>query len=157
MEYEVELTKIPEQIVACYGGRGPMRDLRERESRLTAALAGAGVTPEGPLMARFFDQDYDPADTNYEVCLARPADEGDALPDRIADVRTAIIPAHHALLVRHQGPYSTLGDAHEALKRELDAVGYTLAGPVTEIFVVGPQEGREPADYLTELRYPIAR
>jgi len=156
MESEVELLKIPEQTIARLGGRGPIRELRERAARLAAALDAAGVTPESPLMARFFDEDYDPADADYEVCFAVPGG-GESVPERVAGLEAAVIPAHHALVVRHTGPHSTLGEAHEALRRETEAAGYAVAGPATEVFVEGPAEGREPADYVTELRYPIAR
>ena len=129
--------------------------------RLAATLAQAGVTVEGPLMARFFTTDddagYDPADSDYEVCLALVADAEGHVPDRIGGLHTAIIPAHHAMIVRHRGPYDSLGEAHTALAAELDSVGYRLAGPTAEVFLEGPAEGRRSADYLTEVRYPFAR
>jgi effector-binding domain-containing protein len=158
MDDEIELLRIAEQAVACLGERGPVGELRERATRLSAILARAGIVPEGPLMARFFDgDDYDPADADYEVCRALTPDHEGRVPDRIADLRTTVIPAHHAMVARHRGPYSTLGEAHAALARELDSVGYRLAGPVTGVFLEGPGKGRRPADYLTEVRYPFAR
>jgi effector-binding domain-containing protein len=158
MDDEIELTRIPEQVVACLGGRGPVAELGRRATCLAATLGRAGVVAEGPLMARFFDAaDYDPTDSDYEVCLAVVADEEGRVPDRIEDLRTVLIPAHHAMVVRHRGPYGTLGEAHAALAAELDAVGYRLAGPITEVFLEGPAEGRRSADYLTEVRYPFAR
>lgn len=158
MNDEIELLRIPEQTVACLGGRGPMRELRERAARLSTILERAGIVPEGPLMARFFEAgEYDPADANYEVCRALAADEQGWTPDRVGGLPTAVIPAHHAMVIRHRGPYSTLGEAHIALDRELESVGYRLAGPVSEVFLEGPAEGRRPADYLTEVRYPFAR
>ena len=158
MSYEIELQRIPEQVVACCGGRGPVGELGERVKGLAATLHGAGVAPEGPLMARFFEAaDYDPAAADYEVCLAVAPDENGWVPDRIAGLQTTLIPAHHALVARHRGPYGTLGAAHAALAAELDAVGYRLAGPITEVFLEGPAEGRRSADYLTEVRYPFAR
>lgn len=158
MDDEIELLRIPEQAVACLGGRGPVGELGERAARLSAILAGAGIVPVGPLMARFFDgDDYDPGDTHYEVCRALTPDHEGRVPDRIGDLHTAVIPAHHAMVRRHRGPYATLGDAHAALARELESVGYRLAGPITEVFLEGPATGRPPADYLTEVRYPFAR
>ena len=158
MDYEIELTRIPEQVVACLGGRGPVRELSERAARLAASLERAGAAAEGPLMARFFDaSEYDPADADYEVCRAVAPDGEGRVPDRIGDLHTSLIPSHHAMIVRHRGPYSTLGEAHAALAAELEAVGYRLAGPVTEVFLEGPAEGRRSADYLTEVRYPFAR
>jgi effector-binding domain-containing protein len=158
MDYEIELTRIPEQVVACLGGRSPVRELGARATRLAATLERAGLASEGPLMARFFDVgEYDPADADYEVCRAVVPDAEGRVPDRVRDLHTSLIPAHHAMVVHHRGPYGTLGEAHAALAAELDAVGYRLAGPVTEVFLEGPAEGRKSADYLTEVRYPFAR
>jgi effector-binding domain-containing protein len=61
------------------------------------------------------------------------------------------------MVARHRGPYGTLGKAHAALARELESVGYRLAGPITEVFLEGPAADRRSADYLTEVRYPFAR
>ena len=158
LDYEIEIEPIAEQVVARLGGRGPVSELHDRARRLAAALARAGVASQGPPMARFFDTGaYDPADTDYEVCLALVRDERGRTPDRVGDLPTTLIPAHHAMVVRHRGPYRTLGEAHAALHRELEAVGYRLAGPVTEVFIEGPAEGRSSDDYLTEVRYPFAR
>jgi effector-binding domain-containing protein len=158
MNDEIELVRIPEQAVVCLGGRGPVGELRERAARLNAIIAGAGMAPEGPLMARFFDgDDYDPGDTHYEVCRELTPDAEGHVPDRIGDLRSTLIPSHHAMVVRHRGSYATLGEAHATLARELESVGYRLAGPVTEVFLEGPAADRRPADYLTEVRYPFAR
>ena len=158
MDYEIKLTRIPEQVVACLGGRGAIGELRERGTRLSANLERAGMVPDGPLMARFFDAgEYDPADADYEVCRALNPDREGRVPDRIGELRTTVIPAHHAMVARHRGPYGTLGEAHAALARELESVGYRLAGPITEVFLEGPAADRRSADYLTEVRYPFAR
>jgi len=158
VDYEIEIEPVKEQVVACLGGRGPVSELHERAKRLAAVLAQAGVAWQGPLMARFFDAgSYDPEETDYEVCLAVTPDDHGWTPDRVGDLPTTLIPAHHAMVARHRGPYRTLGEAHAAIDRELEAVGYRLAGPVSEVFVEGPAAGRSPADYLTEVRYPFAR
>jgi len=158
MAYEVEIERIPEQVCACLGGRGPVAELRTRAARLDAVLQGAGVAAEGPLMAHFFDGgEYDPTDTDFEVCRALVPDAEGRTPDRVGELATELIPAHHAMVVRHRGPYGELGGAHDAVNAELESVGYRRAGPVTEVFLEGPAPGRAPADYLTELRYPFAR
>ena len=109
-------------------------------------------------MARFFDaDDYDPTDTEYEVCRVLVPDAEGRTPDRVGDLTTVLIPAHHAMVVRQRGPYGSLAAAHDALRAALAEVGYRRAGPVTEVFVEGPAPGRAPADYLTEIRYPFAR
>ena len=158
MNVEIEIERIPEQVCVCLGGRGPVAELPARAALLAAVIERAGVAVEGPLMARFFDAgDYDPKDTEYEVCRALVPDAEGRTPDRVADLATVLIPAHHAMVPRHRGPYSGLGATHEALDAALAEVGYRRAGPATEAFIEGPAPGRTPADYLTEVRYPFAR
>jgi effector-binding domain-containing protein len=155
--YEVEIAPVAEQVFVCLGGRGPIAELRTRAARLGAALAAAGVVPTGPLMARYPDAAYDPADVDYEVCLPiAPRADGSA-PDRVAGLPTALIPAHHVMLARHRGPWSGLAAAHRAIAAALDDVGYRRAGPVSEVYLMGPDQGVAPSEYLTEVRYPYAR
>lgn len=153
----IELKPIPAQLLVCLRERGPVRELGARAQRLEATLRDHGIVPAGPLQARFFDTAYDSLDTDYDVCLPVAAGDDEWVPDTLAGLPTALVPAHHAMVATHHGPYATLDEAHEALGRELAAVGYALAGPVTEVFLEGPAPGRSSADYLTEVRYPIAR
>lgn len=158
MSDEIEIERVPEQVCACLGGRGPVAELPARAALLAALLEREDIATEGPLMARFFDGgDYDPTDTDFEVCRALVPDAEGRTPDRVGDLPTVLIPAHHAMVVRHRGPYGGLGAAHDALDAALAEIGYRLAGPSTEVFLQGPDQGRTPADYLTEVRYPIAR
>ena len=157
MAYAVNLVALPEQAIASIRERGPLSAMAARVHRLRAALAGAGVQATGPLMARYFGQRSADGDMDFEVAVPiLPGPDG-SVPDRIGAAHGDLIPAHHAMVVRHRGPYGTLGEAHAALAAELDAVGYRLAGPITEVFLEGPAEGRRSADYLTEVRYPFAR
>ena len=157
MQSEIEVVAVPEQYVVCLRARGPVGELVARLARLQAALAAVGRSPTGPPLARFYDDEYDPADTDYDVCLPIGPDTDGAVPDEVGGLPTAYIPAHHALSVTQAGPHRLLATAHEALRRELDSVGYTLSGPVTEVFLRGPGGETPPADYLTEVRYPYAR
>jgi len=157
MDPEIEVAAIPEQYVVCLRGRGPVGELRARLERLQAALAASGISPTGPPLARFYDADYDPRDTDFDVCRPIAADADGHVPDEIDGLPVEYVPAHHALVTTQAGPHPALGAAHKALRRELDSVGYTLSGPVTEVFLRGPGDGVEPADYLTEVRYPYAR
>jgi len=155
--YEIDIEALPEQVVVCLGGRGPIAELRERGRRLAAALAAAGVAPAGPLMARYPESGYDPADVEYEVCLPIAARPDGSVPDRVAGLPTALIPAHHAMVARHRGPRTGLAAAHRAIAAALDDLGYRRAGPVSEVYLAGPDQGVPASEYLTEVRYPYAR
>ncbi len=155
--YEIEIVPVAEQVFVCLGGRGSVGELRERERRLAAALAAAGVAPAGPVMARYPETGYDPADVEFEVCLPIAPRPDGSVPDRVAGLPTVLIPAHHAMVARHHGPRTGLAAAHHAIAAALDDVGYRRAGPVSEVYLVGPAQGVPASEYLTEVRYPYAR
>jgi effector-binding domain-containing protein len=155
--HEIDVEPIPEQVVVCLGGRGPIAELRERGRRVAAVLAAAGVAPAGPLMARYPQTDYDPADLEFEVGLPIAPRPDGSVPDRVGDLPVVLIPAHHAMVARHRGPLTGLAAAHRAIAAALDDVGYRRAGPVSEVYLAGPEQGLPPSEYLTEVRYPYAR
>jgi effector-binding domain-containing protein len=155
--YEVEIEPVAEQAYVCLGGRGPIGELAARVARLGDALAAAGVTPTGPPAARYPEASYDPTNVDFEVCLPIAPRADGSVPDRLAGLPTVLIPAHHAMVVRHRGPWAGLAAAHRAVAAALDDVGYRRAGPVSEVYLVGPWQGVAASRYLTEVRYPYAR
>ncbi len=157
MAYAIELTAMPEQAIVYLGGRAPISALRGRIVTLTAAVREAGLLPAGPAMARYFEEEFDPQDCDYEVDIPICQDQDGSFPDRVGEHRTDLIPAHHALVTEHVGPYAGLHLAFAALTEELNALGYAVAGPMTEVYVRGPGETADPAEYVTELHLPIAR
>ncbi len=51
--------------------------------------------------------------------------------------------------VMHMGPYYKVGGAYEALREWMTRNGYNPAGPCREVYVVGPGQTMNPADYKT--------
>jgi len=41
------------------------------------------------------------------------------------------------------------------LLKWIDANGYRIAGPIREVYVQGPEPGRDPSDYVTEIQFPV--
>ena len=157
MAYAVNLVALPEQAIASIRERGPLSAMAARVHRLRAALAGAGVQATGPLMARYFGQRSADGDMDFEVAVPiLPGPDG-SVPDRIGAAHGDLIPAHHAFVTEHRGPHDGLNMGYTSLMEELNAVGYAVAGPATEVYWTGPDASDDPAQYVTELRIPIAR
>ncbi len=55
----------------------------------------------------------------------------------------------------HKGPYDNLGDGHQAIERWLEAEGRTSAGAPWEAYVTDPGEVPDPAEWLTEITWPL--
>ena len=157
MTYMVHLVAVPQQAIAGIRGRGPTAEMASRALRLRRALEKAGVETAGPLMGRFFEERTQEGDVDYEVSvLVRPRPDG-SVPDRIGEAHGDLIPAHHVLATEHRGPYDGLQAGFAAIAEELDALGYAVAGPATEVYLRGPEDTNDPSGYVTLLRLPIAR
>ena len=155
MASTVEHIAIPEQTIAYLSVHGSVRKTQEPFARLFAALAKAGVPPAGPPMARFDLDLSDPDDADYEVAVPIAPGLGGALRDNAENVRAGTLPAHYALVTIHKGPYEEIGAGYTALTEELDALGHGVAGPASEVYLVGADSGAAPAEFVTEVRLPV--
>ena len=157
MSNAVELIAIPEQMIAYLPVHGSVREMKEPFARLFAAVADAGLLPVGPPMARFDLNLADPDDADYEVALPITLGPNGNMPDDSGDVRADTMPAHYALVTTHKGPYEEIGAGYVAITEELNSLGYAVTGPASEVYLVGSDDGAAPADFVTEVRLPIAR
>ena len=53
------------------------------------------------------------------------------------------------------GPYDDSGEVWQALFIWLTEQGYRPSGPPREVFLVGPQLGKDPSEYRSEILYPV--
>lgn len=155
MAYSVNLVFFPEQPVAYIRERGPLADLPKRIERLFAALDEAGVKPQGPVMARYFENDMEATDLDYEVAVPIETSPDGSVPQALGEARGDVLPAYQAVVTHHGGPYHELHMGYTALTEELNALGYAVAGPAIEIYVRGPESTSDPDSYVTELRLPV--
>jgi effector-binding domain-containing protein len=153
----VELIALPEQTIAYLGVHGSVRKMREPFAQLYTAIGGAGLAPAGPPMARFDLDLADPDDADYEVAVPIALGAHGTIPDNPQGVRSGTLPGHYALVTTHNGPYEEIGAGYDALSKELTALGYAVTGPASEVYLVGSDSGAAPADYVTEVRLPVAR
>jgi effector-binding domain-containing protein len=153
----VELIAIPEQTIAYLAVHGSVRQMQQPFMRLFAAVAAAGVAPTGPPMARFDLDLSDPDDADYEVAVPVALGAHGTMPDNAQGVRSDTLPGHYALVTTHNGPYAEIGAGYAALSKELNALGYAVTGPASEVYLVGSDSGAAPADYVTEVRLPVDR
>ena len=65
-------------------------------------------------------------------------------------------PAGKAAVTIHTGPYDGLGDAHAALEQYLSAEGLKKGGPGREVYLTDPGEVPDPAQWKTQVIWPIA-
>jgi effector-binding domain-containing protein len=121
--------------------------------RIPTRLIGALITeaaqllrsqPMGPTMCLYHDPVMDPNAIDVEAVF----------PVAVGGTRT--LPPVKVVAVTHTGPYETVGQAYQALFAWLNEQGHQLAGPARELYLVGPDSGKLPAEYVTEVQLPIA-
>ena len=54
-----------------------------------------------------------------------------------------------------EGSYEGMSRAYEKLLGWIKANGYRIVGPNREIYIKGPGPDYEPAEYLTEIQFPV--
>jgi DNA-binding transcriptional MerR regulator len=73
-------------------------------------------------------------------------------------MRVHELPAALMAAAVHHGSYNTIGDAHEAILRWVEANGYRIVGPDREVNLYNAMPIRlDDPSYVTELQYPVEK
>jgi DNA-binding transcriptional MerR regulator len=73
-------------------------------------------------------------------------------------MRVHELPAATMAATVHHGPYNTLGEAHEAILKWIEANGYRIVGPDREVYLYNTMPIRlDDPSYVTELQYPVEK
>ena len=73
-------------------------------------------------------------------------------------MRVHELPATLMAATIHHGPYTTMGQAHEAILRWSEANGYRIVGPDREIYIYSKIPVRlDDPSYVTEVQYPVEK
>ena len=73
-------------------------------------------------------------------------------------MRVHELPATLMATTIHHGPYTTMGQAHEAIHKWSEANGYQIVGPDREIYIYSKMPVRlDDPTYVTEVQYPVEK
>ena len=117
-------------------------------AELHAALAAQGVTPSGPWFTHH--RRMDPALFDFEICIPVTA-----LVTPTGRVQAGCLPAATVAQAVLRGPYEGLADGWGRLGSWIEAQGHRTAPDLWERYVVGPETSADPADWRTELNWPL--
>jgi AraC family transcriptional regulator len=73
------------------------------------------------------------------------------------EMQAGFLPAGPVALGIHGGVYEELKDTNAAIERWIEAQGYEAGGPHWEWYVTDPGEHPNPADWRTEVYWPLAK
>jgi effector-binding domain-containing protein len=117
---------------------------------VAAQLRAKGIAPAGPPFVVYTSMEEGVLD----VEIGGPV-EGEA--PGAGRVEYSVLPAATMLTYRHQGDYQELGRVHQALWELVEREGVTVDGAPREVYVTNPSEVPDPAEWVTEIQFPIVR
>lgn len=106
------------------------------------------VQASGPSFGIFYRYDDDEADLEAGFPTSLPVTSDGRVIGRSLDPGTFAV-------TWHEGSYRTIGDAHRAIEAWMKENGREAAGPPWEVYWEGPEPGRSPSEFRTEVGYPI--
>jgi DNA-binding transcriptional MerR regulator/predicted transcriptional regulator YdeE len=101
----------------------------------------------------------------YFICFEEPTDAvpveiGVIVPAPVTEAPDGItpgtLPAVRAARAIHRGPFEQIMDAYSAVWNWIDQQGLRVAGPARELYLSDPAKVPNPADYETELLWPVS-
>ena len=108
----------------------------------------AGLAIAGAPTARFLSTGPGLWTVEAAMVLAAPATgEG--------EMQASSLPGGPVAVATHAGPYEELPDTYAAIERWIEAQGYRVAGAPWEAYVTDPGEFPNPADWRTEVCWPL--
>ena len=155
MNYNVTLKTVPERYVASLRQIIPAYD---REGELWAMLCEetaplklrSAAEPMG--LAVFHDKGYRENDVDVEIQTSVVGQYSDT-----EHVRFKTVPAVEIASATYQGSYDQLRDVNHAVAEWVRDNGYEFAGASFCIYHVSPGDTRNPAEYVTEVCYPVRK
>jgi effector-binding domain-containing protein len=153
MLYEVTIKHVPAQHVAVLRRRTTAATIGDDVGRgfgevgIAVGRSGAGFAgPPFLVMTEMVDADGGEVEVGFPV--ATPfADDGEVV-GRTEPPRLVATTLHH-------GPYDEEGPAYQTVDAWVQEHGHTSAGLPREVYLTDPDVTPDPADYVTEIQFPI--
>ncbi|MFV2195984.1 helix-turn-helix domain-containing protein [Nocardiopsis sp. LOL_012] len=156
MSYDIE-TRAVDPVPVLYQARKVDRDelgavLGEVLPVVFEYAVKAGLAPAGHPYVRHVGMS--PAYLSIEAGVPLVEGAPDEPPAESGIVRGEL-PGGTVAATVHQGPYEGLGDAYAALERWISGTGAEPTGAPWELYLTDPGEVPDPAQWLTEVKWPI--
>ena len=73
------------------------------------------------------------------------------------DVQAGSLPGGPVAVAVHAGPYDQLTETYAALERWIEANGFRIGGAPWESYITDPADHPDPADWRTEVYWPLGK
>lgn len=155
MPYEIEVKEVPAQHVAVVRKHASKttigRDISSGFAAIGEATGRAGVPLAGPPFLIMFEVVDEESEGDIEIAfpVSMPFGGGGEVVGREE-------PAMTVASTMHRGAYDEIGPAYSTLTGWIQEHGHEIVGPPREIYLTDPSETPDPADYVTEIQFPIS-
>ena len=153
MDYDITMLEVPAQPVLSIRGQIAPAEISSFLGRSFAdlygrvGLLGAAAAGHPFVIYHHFGSEV----IDAEVCVPVAVEVGAS-----GGIESRVVEAATVARTIHVGPYEDLDAAYGALDRWVGDHHFEVAGPSRERYLNGPDEGRSPAGYRTEIDLPIA-
>lgn len=155
MNYNVVIRTLPERYAACVRMKLPRYEDEGLVWKLLCEETDAmRLVPADPCLCSvvFLDEEYQESDVEVE---AQKTVQGH-YPDT-AHVCFRTLPAVTYAGCTFQGGYDQINDVVAAVTAWIRDNGYTPCGPMFDIYHVSPHETKDPAQFVTEVCFPVRK
>ncbi len=120
------------------------------------AVAKAGLKFAGAPFVLYHSVDESGFDMEPVVPVEDAVTNDLPLPSgRVLTVST--LPAATVVSTFHRGAYDTIGETYAAITKWVGENGYGYVGPAREIYLKSFESTTNPAEFLTEIQYPVEK
>jgi DNA-binding transcriptional MerR regulator len=148
---EVRLLSTPASVVAGIGGDVDRSDVMAWYAGAMAELSALGLEETGPC-GGLYDNELFTEDHGHVMAYLTVASA--PVAGRTNPVE---IPATELAVTRHQGPHDDIDVTYGELGAWVADHALALAGPVHEIYLVGPRDTADATAWRTEIGWPVFR
>lgn len=158
MPYSVERIELAPQPVLVVRKRVRRTDvaktLAEQLGRIFQYAQSRGAAIAGQPFTRYVE--WGPGVLTLEVGLPIAPGWKDSTA-QTGDIKADTLPGGPVVATTHTGPYDRLNDAHAAVQVWMEEKGLRSAGAPWEVYVTDPAEVPDPANWRTDLFWPVER
>ena len=152
MPYDIEVRRVEAHPVVSIRATTTRDEVASTLAELLPEVAGylaeLGVEPTGPPFARWHDDWHDRTDLDAGLPVAVPVENS-------GRITAEELPGGEVVSTWHAGPYTSLTSAYSALEAWMREHGRQSAGAPWEVYWTGPDDVTDPAEYRTEVLWPV--
>ncbi len=153
MSHDIQRTILEAQPVLLCSGRTSMSEIATLLGQLLPKVYGyattSGATMVGPPLVRYTERGQDEVALECGVPVGPGAQPKD-------DIVLGELPAGPTLSTVHTGPYEGLRDVYGALEAWMKEHGSKPGGAPWEVYLTDPGEVPNPAEWKTQVFWPLA-